>query len=135
MERYQFRTTFNILGFCTVSGILRTRKKPVGNPWTTNTTYATPIFRTTMGSFFQIQFDYKTTGNKTALAFLHGAVCCDVFGCGVSPYKMIKLTQATKYTEEMKLNQTHSQIERAENFKYLGVILNEYNNYQTYQKE
>ena len=35
---------FAFLSLCIFSGVLRTRKKPLANPWTTNASYAKPIF-------------------------------------------------------------------------------------------
>ena len=61
---------FAFLGLCTVSGVLRTRKEPAANLWTTNTAYARLIFCATMARdwFFQILcvicFDDKITRNQ-----------------------------------------------------------------------
>ena len=58
------------LGLYTVYGILRTRKEPGANLWTTNAAYARLISRATMAKdrFFQILcvicFDDKTTINQ-----------------------------------------------------------------------
>jgi len=39
---------FIFLGLCVVSGVLRTRKEPEVNLWTTNAVYARMVFRATM---------------------------------------------------------------------------------------
>jgi hypothetical protein len=40
VERHHSEELFAFLGLCIVSGVLRTRKEPAANLWTTNAAYA-----------------------------------------------------------------------------------------------
>ena len=93
---------FAFLGFCMFSGICRTRKEAVAKPWTTNVTYARPIFHATKARdrFFQIlrviRFNDKTTRNQQRSRDKLAPIR-NVFESIISTFQMVYTTNEHNY--------------------------------------